>query len=463
MRRSVFRGFMLDNQALLLITALSVILRLASALYQGDVISPLPGVHDQVSYHALACRVLAGHGFTFETGWWPLTRAGSPTAHWSYLYTIYLAAIYFLFGPHPLVARLIQALLAGVLHPWLCWRIGSRLFGNQAGLIAALLSAVYAYFVFYAGSLMTETFFILSVLWVLDRALLLGEIGVGAEESVSSWALLGLGIGLAALLRQTFLLLLPVIFAWLFWRLRARPPREPVRGLAIASLLAAAMILPWTIRNYHAFGRVVLLNTNAGFAMFWANHPIHGTDFVAILPEEGPSYAQLVPPPLRSLDEAALDRALLGEGLRFVTRDPGRYLWLSLSRVKEYFKFWPSSSSGAISNIARAGSFGLLLPFMVLGLAVAPGRSRAEDGRQEPAELGVSGGRLSGVVLLYLVTGVYTLMHLLSWSLIRYRLPVDAVLMVFAAAGALFLGRIASPCVSIWRNCCVGSDTHDVR
>jgi len=34
--------------------------------------------------------------------------------------------------------------------------------------------------------------------------------------------------------------------------------------------------------------------------------------------------------------------------------------------------------------------------------------------------------------LLYLFVAVYTLIHLLSWALVRYRLPVDAVLIVFA-------------------------------
>jgi hypothetical protein len=32
-----------------------------------------------------------------------------------------------------------------------------------------------------------------------------------------------------------------------------------------------------------------------------------------------------------------------------------------------------------------------------------------------------------------LFASIYTLIHLLSWALIRYRLPVDAVLLIFAA------------------------------
>jgi hypothetical protein len=37
--------------------------------------------------------------------------------------------------------------------------------------------------------------------------------------------------------------------------------------------------------------------------------------------------------------------------------------------------------------------------------------------------------------LLMLFSLVYSAIHILSWSLIRYRLPVDAVLLVFAGLG----------------------------
>ena len=89
--------------------ALSVILRIGAALALGDSIAELPGIFDQVSYDALARQVLAGHGFSFAATWWPATRAGEPTAHWSFLYTLYLTGVYGIFGEHPLAARLIQA------------------------------------------------------------------------------------------------------------------------------------------------------------------------------------------------------------------------------------------------------------------------------------------------------------------------------------------------------------------
>jgi hypothetical protein len=423
----------------------ALILRLGSALVQGDVALPLPGVSDQVSYDALARRVLAGHGFSFGSDWWPATRAGEPTAHWSYLYTLWLVSFEAWAGPHPLVPRLAQAVLAGILHPWLAWRLGTRVFGERAGLIAAWLSAVYLYFVYYAGALMTETFTILAILWTLNQAIELADSRVEPGDSASvqprsayaaamPWATLGLAIGLAALLRQVTLLMVPVIVVWLLWARRrsggrgssSRQERLPSGSayratagrLMVSFALVAVLIAPWTVRNYLAFGRPVLLNTNAGFAFYWANHPIHGTDFIPILPSE--TYRSLIPDELIDLDEASLDAALLRRGLQFVADDPDRYLRLSLSRVRELFKFWPADDSGTLSNIVRVLSFGVALPFILIGL-LAGGRIVRRGGDRSRA-----------VLLLYAYAGAYTLVHLLSWALIRYRLPIDAILLLFA-------------------------------
>ena len=47
----------------------------------------------------------------------------------------------------------------------------------------------------------------------------------------------------------------------------------------------------------------------------------------------------------------------------------------------------------------------------------------------------------SSKFLLVLFTLIYTVIHVLTWTLIRYRLPVDAVLLVFAG---LAFNRIAA-------------------
>lgn len=420
-----------DRHWLAVIIVVAVLLRLGAALYMGNQVTNLPGTFDQVSYDMLAQRVNGGFGFTVAADWWPATPAGEPTAHWSYLYTLYLAAIYAVVGYQPLIARLLQAVLAGLLMPWLTYRLGTRHFNRTVGLVAAGLSAIFIYFVYYAAALMTETFYILGILWTLDVAGQLGQPQADASGSRRfQWLWLGLALSVTVLLRQVFLLFIPVLFCWLLWqsyRYQARSMLRMMGILAGATAIVVAMIIPWTIRNYRAFDTFVLLNTNAGFAFFWGNHPIHGYNFIAILPPDGPSYQDLIPPELRSLNEAKLDQALLKEGLGFVRDDPVRYVILSISRIKDYFKFWPSPESGLISNLSRVFSFGILLPFMLFGVIYYLRRSLTNE-----------------TLLLYLFMVTYTGIHLLTWALIRYRLPVDAILLVFSAAAIVKLAELVT-------------------
>jgi hypothetical protein len=424
--------------ALFVILTVAVLLRLAAALYLGNTVEVLPGTFDQVSYHALALRVLGGHGFSFGQASWPMTAADAPTAHWSFLYTLYLSAVYALFGPNPLAARIIQAVAVGLLHPFLAYLIGRRVFGVRAGLLAAAFTAVYIYFIYYAATLMTEPFYITAILGALYLMLRLRRPAPGLEIRLA--IALGLVLGTAILLRQLVLLLVPFLLLWL-WAIRwldARPPGErphlsrflrdknlPWRPTLVVIGIIVLMILPFTLYNQGRFDRFVLLNTNSGFAFFWANHPVYGTRFQGILPSELGSYQDLIPPELRQLDEPALEQALLVRGVQFVTDDPGRYLLLSLSRIPVYFMFWPSADSSGISNISRVGSFALFLPLMLGGLIYSLVNARLRR------------ATLADTSLLLLFTFLYTGVHLASWALIRYRLPVDAILLIYAGlAGA---------------------------
>jgi hypothetical protein len=408
---------------------------MAVAFYLGDEVASLPGTADQVSYHNLALRVKDGYGFSFGEAWWPVTAAGEPTAHWSYLYTFYLVFIYSIFGPHPLVARVVQAVFVGLVQPYLAYRLALESFGTRAGVPARLaknvpilsagITAVYLYFIYYSATLMTEAFFITALLGVI-------LISIRVRNTLSQPGLwkkafwLGLVLSITVLLRQLILLFLPFLFAWLFAAaLKEKAGRKALGGLALASAVLLITILPVTYYNFIRFDRFVLLNTNAGYVLFWANHPVHGTKFIPAS-EMGKTYQKLVPAELRSLDEAALDQALLKLGVQFIIDQPGRFILLSLSRIPEYFKFWPEPGSGNISNLSRVGSFGLFLPFMLYGIL------RSTLLLRRMASQSLFAFALSPVGLLYLFIFVYTGIHILTWTLVRYRLPVDALLILFA-------------------------------
>ena len=442
------RDYVLSAQSIVwVIMIVAVLLRLLSAIYQGNAVTDLPGIYDQISYDGLARRVIEGHGFSFAEDHWPVTRGGEPTAHWSYLYTVYLVAVYKIFGVYPIIARIIQAIVTGIFQTWFTWLIGRRLFGQTVGLIASAVSAVYIYFFYYAGGLVTEPFYIVSILWTFDAAFRIVHRSRDNQRYPlwQDWFELGLAIGLTVLFRQLFLLFIPFLFLWVWWNFEERQSKEPkagylgkhnfhvpaLKGLLLVGLVIVLMILPWTIRNYQVFDTFVLLNTNAGFAFYWSNHPIHGTHFMPLLSVPGQSYQSLIPPDLLVLNEGKLDKALLQEGIRIVLSDPVRYALLSFSRIEEYIRFWPSKDSSLLSNISRVGSFGILLPFMLFGLWSSSLRLRNPSYQGQRSEL----------FLIYLFFVVYTLIHLLSWTLIRYRLPIDGFLVIFAALSFETLSR----------------------
>jgi hypothetical protein len=447
-------------RSLYVILIIAVLLRVGAALALGDQVVELPGTYDQISYHNLALRVLGGHGFSFGQAWWPATPANAPTAHWSYLYTLYLAAVYAIFGAHPLAARVLQAVIVGLLQPYLVFLVAGRVcppandarigrtrlvFSEVVPLLAAAITAIYGYFIYYASTLMTEPFYICGILGALYCTLRLAD-GYQATTGASSRGarrlavVLGVTLACTVLLRQLFLIFVPFLYLWLAGiAARQKQWTQWGRTVALSAAIIVLAILPFTVYNYSRFGHFVLLNTNSGFAFFWGNHPIYGTHFQPILTTA--SYQSLIPPELSGLDEAALDQALLRRGLGFVTADPRRYLLLSLSRFPSYFMFWPDSQSGLVSNITRVGSFGLFLPFMIYGLW----RLIAQTIRQRRQPVASDSAPLwaQPATLLLLFMTIYAGMHLLTWTLIRYRLPVDAVLVIFAAYGLTDLaGRL---------------------
>jgi hypothetical protein len=412
-----------------IVFAVSIGLRLAAAFYFGDHVRELPGIADQRSYDELARRVSDGYGFSFAVGWWPATPAGQPTAHWSFLYVSLLAGLYRLLGAHPLIVRLVQAIAVGFFQPYLTWKIARRIFDDRVAIAGAAASAVYAYFVYYSAALMTEALYIVAMLCMLDLACSLGEPNAVRQKSVTTWLWLGVALGAMVLLRQMFVLCVPFILGWIVLEsLRPRRshhlPGSLLRGAALAMAVLAVCVLPWTFRNYRAFGEFVPLNTNSGFAFFWGNHPVHGYRFKPLLEPE--QYGALIPDELRVLNEAALDRALLSRGVGFVQAEPFRYLSLCASRLIEYVKFWPAPESSPSSNVARLLSFGFAAPLMVIGVVTAF-RPRSE----------VDAACRSCARLLALVAIVHSAPYVLTWTLVRYRLPVDALLMPFVGSAVV--------------------------
>jgi 4-amino-4-deoxy-L-arabinose transferase-like glycosyltransferase len=407
-----------ETKWLVFIVMAGLILRLAMAFYLGDTVEIIPVAYDQIHFDNVARSLVAGNGFSFSNPPWPFIKPGAPTAFVSFLYTLFLAGTYWLFGSHALPARIIQALVASLM-PWLVYRLVKRILDQDTkqkavALVAAAITAGYAYFVFFSATLMTEAFYLPAIVWVLLLTHELAE-----QPTAKLWAVWGLAVSLTCLLRQVFMPITALLFLYILLKARRQ---VKISHVALAGIIAATLILPWTVRNYMVFDRFLLLNSQAGQTLWNSNHPDLGTEFQrsAMFP---------IPADLEGLNEVDLDNALLQLAIQNIAANPLRFVLLSISRLAEFFRFWPTPQSSTFNNIARTVSFTVCLPFMVAGLVLSLRQA-------------------SRWLLLYLFIAAYTLIHVVSWAGIRYRLPVDAALVPFAALAVVALaswlwGRLA--------------------
>ena len=179
------------------------------------------------------------------------------------LYPYFLGVIYSLVGRDLFIVRLLQAAL-GVLTCWLVVKLGRRLGGDWAGIVAGLLFACLPSLVLLPCLLLKPN---LHLPLFCALALLFTMPGPGG---IRRWFLIGAVGGLCALLRGNSLVLLPVFFLWTVLVLPRGLP-SIVRGLSF--LLGAFMLLaPIAWRNHEVGGVWALTTSGAGTNLYGGNN-----------------------------------------------------------------------------------------------------------------------------------------------------------------------------------------------
>jgi len=232
----------------------AVLTRLASAFFFHESL-----LNRETSFFTLVQNWFAGYGYSFAVEDMCRSAYRSPG------FLFFLTALYAIFSPENTLAQaLVQnAVVVGAL--WLVYAVGKRLVGKRAAFLGAVMMAVYPYtFYHYTQYYHTflSTFFLLLLVWLLLRL----------HESKQMRFAVGSGFGIAALayVQGTILLAAPLFVLWLlivWW-----PDWQPtVKAGVIMAVVSAALIAPWTYRNWTVFHEFVPLTTDLGFGYMKAN------------------------------------------------------------------------------------------------------------------------------------------------------------------------------------------------
>lgn len=271
--------------AVISLTLLGLGLRLDYAIE-----APQKPVDDAHAYARISQALYEGEGYTQGRGYEHLQSA----SNYQPGLPLFVTGVYEVWRePDQTAARIVLALLAALAVPF-AFLLGRRLAGPAAGLIAATAVAVYPALLEYTGMLMTEP---------VGTTLLAGMtlLYLRAREGARCWpwAVAGVALGALVMLRPEYLLLVPILplLALIDWGSPSRgslsaqgTDKEPRDGVdralvgraALMAGCALLVLLPWTVRNYVAFDRVVPVSTGGGQVIYAGSYLPAGPDPEAI-------------------------------------------------------------------------------------------------------------------------------------------------------------------------------------
>ena len=269
-------------------------------------------VSDSYVYDLLARHLAHGIGYF----WSP----GVPTAYWpvgtSFLYSL----LYRVFGQSytPIVVLNIALSLATI---WMSMVLAERWFGRRVAIVAGYLLALWPMQIEFATVLASElifNFLMIATLVVWESP------WSGAQRAASSrpW-LKAIVIGLLAAaicyIRPVGLLLPVILYAITIHR--ERRFAAPAAHAALAMLIMAAAIAPWSLRNTHLFGRFILISDNGGANLWMGNHP------------GGDGGTVPVPDDTLKMHEAERDAYLGNVAKAYIRAYPGRFVLRTLRKA----------------------------------------------------------------------------------------------------------------------------------
>jgi 4-amino-4-deoxy-L-arabinose transferase-like glycosyltransferase len=388
-------------------------------------------INDAAIYDQWARALIAGQGFGLE---------GAPF-FLPPLYPYLTALLYRLDGGAIWAVTIFQA-LCGVGTVLGIHRLGLRLNGGKAGLLAGILALLFAPTLWYEGWQLPTTLNLFLLVVVLN--LLIECPGTRPLTGRSSTLVpigLGLALGLAAVNRPQNLLLAALILVWLWWRGRAAGS-IPYRSLGMILAAMVITISPVTIHNLKAGGEPIPLSANGGVNFYVGNH--QGADGRFSFPPGFPSYIGQMQAASRQMAQAETGRTLnwrqtsahwFGKGWGDLSGDPGRAVRLWLLKARLLVSWREMENNFVVSWVReKSGPGQLLIPsmgfFWLLALpAVIEGvRRRSEK---------------DWALLIPMITVI--LVCLIFWVSTRNRLPLLIPLAVWAGVSVSKLSLWKSP------------------
>ncbi len=431
---------MTTRNAFVMVVLVAAAPRLAALIVLGDrMVTPR---QDQMIFAELAESVATGRGLALdatryaakaarwdrpalrewvaEPSWaFGLVQVGTRTSAYEPLYPYTLGAG-LKFGLTPWSTARAVNLVFGVAAAAAAFLVGLRLFGRGAALVAGLGVALYPWYLYYGQLAMGEIAHVALLTTLLASYYSLGR-------GYATAAAFGVAAAAFFLARAVALPVFVILLAY-FLLFGKSPRRRMTAGVAV--VVFAAALSPWVARNYMVHGAFVVGPTRGGVNLWMRNNP-H-----ALALERGELWASpeaigrtlrrtdlLSYPSFGAAGEVERDRMLTERMSSFLRANPGYFARLCGLRFVSLIKPYGPQVQGTFPKIVVTAAYIAAFGFGVAGFAASWRR-------------GVGRAALP----LALVFVFYLVYHALIHGGVRYRLPADVCLLLYAGLGVVAAG-----------------------
>jgi 4-amino-4-deoxy-L-arabinose transferase-like glycosyltransferase len=381
-----------------------------------------------VEYGTIARNIVNGTGFARAIVPGEAVRLTSSHAP---LYPLFLA-LFYQFGIKPtsfLIIQLIQALLSALVIV-LSYKIALLIFSKKVAALTAFGVTFYPPFIYYCAKLVPTTFF----LFLLSLTVFL--ILSFKRHNWPLNILTGVVFGLTILCDPLAFTLYPALVIWYFLRKDFN-----LKKLFLTIIISILTIIPWTLRNYIVHKEFIPITTQFGVNFWIGNNPhATGTDYYRVYSIKDENYilmTQTLPRKTRleltNMNEIEQSRFYMKEGIDFINQNPTKFLELL---GKKFYYYWWMAPPGinASKDVAKHKYLLIIfyLPTLILGIYGILMSLKHKNIRM-----------ISLIIMLIIfIPSVYAIAHT---GLMRYRLPLEPFLIMFAAFAIFNLLEWTSP------------------
>jgi hypothetical protein len=401
--------------SLLLILIVAMGLRLAYLWYEVETIprQALQAVPFLYEPGDIAYSLATGKGFSS-----PLRVETGPTAWTTPVYPLLVAGVFEIYGTFTFQAFLAAVLLNILFSTLTCipiFYVGKRIAGLEVGAGAAWLWAIFPNAVIIPFQWIWDT----SLSGLLAAAIVCATLEVADSRRARDWGAYGLLWGFALMTNATLLAGLPLLLGWMAYRTWKHGDTRWFKKAALAVGAIVLCCLPWTIRNAVVFHSFIPLRSALGLQLWLGNNDQYRDTFPGWLhPIDSVSEREKY---LR-MGEIAYMREKQHEAVRWIVSHPRREAALFKAR---FIATWVGTPQ-PLRDFGQAPSLlirGVIISNFLVAIGALAGTVMLFANREWRGY----------AVLLSAFPIVFPFSAYLSQALLRYRYPIDPLVMVLAA------------------------------